>query len=348
MNKTKLTLAVSGGIFGVAALVMAYFIWSAYAARTAALEGDDESEGLETCLAKAQTMSRKPVYPCAESVKAIDAKAAELAAWKTDALKLAARGDKAFPKTTPAAFKAFIVADAKRLAALPGAADGKIVKPAFDFGPFKDYITGGKMPADDKLAEFQRKWDDVATVVEFLSQAGVAELTGIAFKDAAAEQADQAADDRSRRKARAKQQAKPRKGAPEAEEKQPSAFTYVFTLESRAPGFVKAVNALSTAERFIVVDDFSVAQGQGRDAISDALGGDEKKSSQQASSRRSRRGRRGAAQEEPTAQADALAKSGVVTDPLLDAPKVITLTLSVYDFHSLEEEDSEEKKGATK
>ena len=174
-------------------LVLSFLVWQAFSAKTAAIEGDDEEgiDGLETVETRAQGLSRKPVYPCAKSVDAIAANQAAIDGWCKEGLKLAARGDKVFPKTTPAQFKTDIVNDAKRLMALPGGVGGKLVKPDFAFGPFKDYIIEGKMPSDAELAELQRKWDDVATITEMLATNGVAELVDVQFKAAAtAESAD--------------------------------------------------------------------------------------------------------------------------------------------------------------
>ena len=153
MNKTKMILAGIGGAAGLAVLVLAFLVWQAFSAKTAAIEGDDEEgiDGLQTVEARAQGLSRKPVYPCAKSVDAIAANQAAINDWCKEGLKLAARGDKVFEKTTAPKFKAFLVADAHRIAGLPGGVGGKLVKPDFAFGPFKDYIVEGKMPAETEL-----------------------------------------------------------------------------------------------------------------------------------------------------------------------------------------------------
>ena len=96
MNTNRMILAAAGGVIALAVLVMAFFTWSAYSAKVAAREGDDEEgiDGLETVVAKAETLSRKPVYPCAESVKALKEDAETVSAWRDDALKFASRGDR--------------------------------------------------------------------------------------------------------------------------------------------------------------------------------------------------------------------------------------------------------------
>ena len=74
----------------------------------------------------------------------------------------------------------------------------------------------------------------------------------------------------------------------------------------------------------------------GDDAIAEALGSDEKKEAAQTGGRRRRRG--GAQSQAAEEKADA-AKSGIVTDPLIDAPMVVTMTITVHDFRSLEDGD---------
>ena len=241
-----------------------------------------------------------------------------------------------------------IVGDAKRLVMLPGAVSGALVKPDFAFGPFREYIVEGKMPTDAQLAELQRRWDDVATVIELLAQSGIAELTDVQY---------QVADPKA-----AAQDAKGKKKAPQAKDKakkplsdisNPSAYTYVFSFTTKPAGFASVLNKLVTSERFIAVDGFTFSRA--RDALSEALGGEEKKDSAVAASGGRRGRRRGGAvqQEKKEDEAKKSVSKGIVTDPLLEEPVAVVLTVTVNDFHSLEERGDEatasaEKKGASK
>ena len=341
MNKNRMILAVSGGVIGLAVLAMAYFNWSAWSAKVAALEGDDEGEvGLESVQSQAQALSRKSVYPCAESVKAIEANAEKVDAWRAEAEKLASRGDRPARKATPAQFKADIAADAKRLAALPGQAGGRLMKPDFAFGPFRPFLAEGKMPTDAELAELTRRWDDVQLVVEILGACGVAELTDVAFKAEASQEPK--VDERDAKKSRknAKKSAAKKnaaKKAAAAPASAPSAFSYVFTFATRAPAFVRAINALSTNDRFVVIDDFSFSRTV--DPVGEALGVSSRKDA--ANAARGRRGRRGAPA--PEEKKEDVSKNNVVTDPALDAPFAATLAVTVYDFRTMEEEKKAEE-----
>lgn len=333
MNKSKVILAATGGVIGVAVLAMAFFVWSAYSAKTAALEGDEEegTDGLEAVVESAKKLSRDKVYPCAESVKVVQSNEMQLVAWKDEAFKLASRGDRPVKRTTPAQFKADMVGEAQRLAALPGQVQGRIAKPDFAFGPFKEYISEGKMPSEAKLAELQRQWDDIVLIVETLSKCGVAELVDIQFKAKEAEEPNEKENRRNARKTAKKPQAP-------TQEAGPSVQGYVVTFTTRPLGFIKSLNALETCERFVVVESFSFQRE--RDVLNEALGGEKKESSQQAGGRRRRRG---AAAVEAKAD-EAKPKGGIITDPVLDAPLKVELTLSTCDFRTLEEASKEEDK----
>ena len=346
MNKTKMTLAATGGAIALAVLVMAYFTWSAYSAKTAAIEGDDEEgvDGFETVMAKAENlsgMSAGKVFPCPASVKAVVSNMAVIASWKEEALKLASRGDRPIKVTTPAQFKSDIVEEAKRLSALPGVASGKLVKPDFAFGPFKPYVAEGQMPAEAQLTRLTRQWDDVVTVVETLAANGIAELLDVQFRGAA--EPEKKDDSAGRKKGR-----RPAKAAAAAAETADDAkvvsHSYVFTFATRAPGLVKSVNALTTSERFITIDNLTFTRE--KDVIAEALGGDEKQKGAEAAG--GRRGRRGRRVVEKAEEKEDNGKNGIITDPLLDAPLRVELTVTVFDFRSMEEDKAEEKKGETK
>jgi len=341
MNKNRMILAAVGGVIAVAAATAATFAYLSYAAKVAAVEGDDETEGLESAVEKARRLSTAPVYPCPASVKEIEANTEKLSEWLSAMRKVAAAGDRAYEKTSPAAFKTFIVRDAKRLAALPGGVDGAIAAADFAFGPFRNFIAGGDMPSEAQVPELQRRWDDVATMVETLSACGVCELKDVQFKaedDAAKKAAEEAANAKNSRKGSRRQQ---RKGAASAAQPPPSAaHSYVFSFTARAPAIVKAVNAFATCERFVTVDEVSFRRD--RDAMAEALGGGEAKKAE-ALAQTGRRRRRGGGGGAPSAEAAAAPKvpEGIVTDPTLAEPFTVTMAVTVHDFRSLEESDKE-------
>ena len=327
MNKSKIILASVGGAALVASLVLAYFIWSAFSDKSER-EGD-----LEGAISSADRLSRLPVYPGEEGIRAYKENAETYAAWREAAVKTASAGDMAFEATTPPAFKAFLVDDARRLSALPGAVDGRLVKEDFPFG-FKDYITGGVLPAQADLARLQREWHDVSTVVEALAKCGVAEVVDVAMAAPAPVQKEE------QPKKKGKKGKKQQGDAASAEG--PAVTCFKVEFRTRPAGLVNAVNEFITSPRFVVVDEFSFARE--KDDIAEALGGDPAKKQQEPS--RGRRGRRGRSEEEEP-QADAGKASSVAFDPLSASLLRVVMSFSVYDFRSLEgaAESSGEKSG---
>jgi hypothetical protein len=316
MNKSKTILASVGGVALVASLALAYLIWSAFSDKSER-EGD-----LDGAIATADRLSRLPVYPGEEGIKAYKENADTYAAWREEAVKTAAAGDMTFEATTPPAFKSFLVDDARRLSALPGAVDGRIVKEEFPFG-FKDYITGGVLPVQADLARLQREWHDVSTVVEALAKCGVAEVVDVALVAPAPVKEEPV-----------KKGKKHKKQAKSDEASGPAVTKFTVEFRTRPAGLVNAVNEFITSPRFIVVDDFSFVRE--KDDIAEALSGEGKQ--QQEASGRGRRGRRGRqAEEEP--QPEAAKAPGVVTDPASASLLKVTMSFSVYDFRSLEGAD---------
>lgn len=320
MNKSKIILASIGGVTLVASLVLAYLIWSALADKSEKI-GD-----LESAVATADKLSRLPVYPGPEAIKALKENAETYETWREDAVKIASAGDMTFEATTPPAFKAFLVDEARRLSSLPGAVDGRIVKDDFPFG-FKDYITGGVLPAQDDLARLQREWHDVSTVIETLAKCGVSEIVDVVMASSVAPVQEEAPSGKKGKKAK-----KPVKTDEEESDKGPAVTSFIVNFRTRPIGLVNAINSFITSSRFIVVDDFSFVRE--KDDLAEALGGDGKK--QQDAPARGRRGRRGRSAEEDVQQEEPTKDSGVVTDPMSASLLRVSMSFSVYDFRSLE------------
>ena len=334
MNKTKIMLAAVGGVIGIAVLGAGVFAYLSFAAKTAAQTGDDEEgvDGLETVVEKAEQLSRKPIFPCAESLKQLTESREKVAEWKDDAFKLAARGDRPIVPMSPAQFKEFVIAEAKRVAEIKSDATNTICAADFEFGPFKPYIAGGEMPKPEELKDLQRKFDDAATIIETLASAGATGVRQIEVKDVVQ---------------KVEEDVKPKKGAKRTAKKEESAFrpethTYEIACKMRPTALVKALNAFATSERFMVVDDIRFALE--RDAIAAAFNSGEKKEEAQ-TGRRRRRSSSTDEDEQKTAEAEG-PKVTVVTDPAADATFDAVLTVTVHDFKSMEEtkEDGEESK----
>lgn len=331
MNRNRLILSVTGGVIGLLALVMAYFVWSAMSNKAALLEMDPEAEeanpGLNDLLTEVGNFTRAKIYPCQASVKAIAENVSRVDEWQAEAFRAISRGDRSYEATTPANFKSFMVSDAKRLSSLPGAASGALTEANFGYGPFREYVVEGKMPTEETMGMLQRRWDDVSTVVEILATSGIAQLTDVQFKDDLVQEEPQ---DKKNARNKKKRNVKKSKKEPEG----PAVYNYVFSFTTRPAGLIKAINALSTCERFIVIRDFGFQRAN--DTLQVALGGTDPKQEAQNQARGGRRGRRGAAADAAKTPVNDQLKNGIVTDPMLDEPVAVQMTVSVYDFRSVD------------
>ena len=322
MSKNQIVMVAIGGVTLVAAGVLGYLAFDAFSSKAEAVEaGDGAKESVRRLL-------RADVSPDKESELAYKKNADTLAGWTEAALATAAAGDRAVRNDiNPAAFKQKLVDEARALSELEGGVDGKIVKPGFNFG-LPDFVTGDKLPEQEMLPKYQRLWGDIRLVFEMLQECGVAEIVRIepAGAVSAAAQAQQ----------EEKPKAKKGKGKKDAESEKPvyTVEQYAVDFRAKPAALVKAVNALATAPRFIVVDSMSFAR-EG-DMIAAALGEGEKAQGAQAQAAGGRRRRRGAAAEEaekPAEEAEA-DKKGLVNDPAKESPFLVKITLSTYDFGS--------------
>ncbi len=319
MSKPKIILAAVGGAIVLVSLALGILIWSAASDRS------EKIDDLNAATASANTLMAKPVYPGPKGVKALESNRVEYATWSASAHELAAQGDCSFEKTTAPAFKSFLVEDAHRLAELPGGVDGRLVKPGFAFG-FSSYITEDKMPADADLANLQREWNDISTVIKALAVTGVVEVVDVVRQTKAPvpEEQETAAARKAKRRRNAKAEAA-------AAAKAPLVSTFTVVFRAKPQGLVNAVNAIVSSSRFIVVDEMSFAREE--DALANLLGGGAKKD--EAPVRRSsRRRNRGAEAADEDAAQKGLVAGGLVTDPARAPLLKVSMKFSVYDFRT--------------
>ncbi len=321
ISKNQMTMSVIGGVALVAAVALGYLAFSAYSAKSEAM---DETEAAASSI---QRLLRADVSPDKESELAYKKNTDALYGWSEAALASASAGDRAIvADVNEAAFKQRLVDEARALSELSGGVDGKIVKPDFTFG-FPDYVTGDKLPEKERLPQLQRQWGDIKTIVETLQSCGVEEVVAIGASVAAAKPAQEEDSKQNHKK-------KKRKKNVEAEKPTYTVEKYSVDFRAKPAALVKAVNALATSVRFVVVESMSFAR-EG-DMIAAALVEDPKATEAQKPTRR--RGRR-RAQEEKIAETeenpdDQAKKSGVVNDPEKEAPFLVKMVVSTYDFGS--------------
>ena len=326
MSKNQIVMAAIGGVTLVAAAALGYLAFDAYSSKSEAVE---ERDGAAETVKR---LLRAEVSPDKESELAYKKNADTLAGWTEAALATAAAGDRAVrDDLNPAAFKKKIVDEARALAELEGEVEGKVVKAGFNFG-LPDFVTGDKLPEQELLPKYQRLWGDVRLVFELLQECGVAEIVRIEPAGAAAApsaQPKQEEKPKARNRNRAKRDA-------EVEKPTYTVEKYAVDFRARPAALVKAVNALATSSRFIVVDSMEFAR-EG-DMIAAALGEGEKTrggaQEQSAGERRHGRRKQKVVEEAEKPAEESEDKKGLVNDPAKESPFLVKMTLSTYDFGS--------------
>ena len=320
LTRNQIVLLAIGAVAAVAAIVMGFLIFGAFSAKSEAVKE------LDSTMANAQRLCKARISPTQKALDELDANRGMHAEWSGEAYEMASEGDCAIEENlNEAAFKQQLIDDARELARLPGEANGAIVAPDFTFG-FKDYIAGGMLPERDKIPLLQRQWGDIKEIVRLLSGCGAAEITSIEAKEEPkeSEKPQTAAGKNAKKKAQAK-----------AADDEPRATRCRYELQFKAKpkALAEVFNALVAAKRFTVVDAFSFSRED--DMVARALSPDKGKSSPSGRDRKRKRPRPGAESEDESAAAEtSAAKKGVITDPKLEAPFVVRISLSVYDFGS--------------
>ena len=325
MSKNQIVMAAIGGVTLVAAAALGYLAFDAYSSKSEAVE---ERDGAAETVKR---LLRAEVSPDKESELAYKKNADTLSGWTEAALATAAAGDRAVrDDLNPAAFKKKIVDEARALSELEGEVEGKVVKAGFNFG-LPDFVTGDKLPEQELLPKYQRLWGDVRLVFELLQECGVAEIVRIepaGMASAAAAQPQQEEKPKAKNRSRARKEAEAEKPAYTVEK-------YAVDFRARPAALVKAVNALATSPRFIVVDSMTFAR-EG-DMIASALGeGEKTRGAQEQSVGERRHGRRKqkVVEEAEKPAEESEDKKGLVNDPAKEAPFLVKMTLSTYDFGS--------------
>lgn len=318
LSKQQMGGVAGAGIFLVLAGGLGYMLWDAAAQRTAA--EDNLAEARETF----ERYNNASVFPSAKSIADVSSNKMSYAAWQEQAVAFAAKGDRQVQNLTPAQFKERLQAEVRRMAKLPGGIEGAICAPAFLFG-FDQYLgEGGVLPAEADVSRLMAQLDLIAHVVDLLADAGVHDVQSIERVAPPKPAVDGADADRPKRKAK-------KADVEEVEGPKTTCLDYKFAFSTRPAAFVAALNALAADPRFIVISDFSFKETA--DLISDRLAAAEAlEAAKNAPASASRRRRRGAAAAKADDEKTAKTPDRLVVDPESDAPILVNLSLSVYDF----------------
>ena len=327
MTKQQKIGICCGAAFGVCVLALGWFLYSAYDARVIAEEGDSESgeEGLASAKDKnrsfyTQSTAAKP-FPSPDTIASVNSNEAAYVKWRGEAIKTASRGDcPPLPDSlAPTVFKQCLYDEVTRMQKLHGGVAGRICAPGFLFG-FDQYLgEQGSTPKSPEIPQLYAQLSVITNVVELFAKSEVAEVRKFerpALDDLSAEQESHASSSRGKNAKGGKDKA----GKGSAVE-EPKRYDFKIEFTARGPALVKVLNGLAKSQRFHVVSDFSFEHGG--EALRDRLRriADATASSRSSSARSRKR-----------EQKEQVVESSIVTDPKLDPPMLVSMTLSVYDF----------------
>lgn len=341
MKKTLILMASIGGVALLAVAIVGYLAFAAYS------EQEETRESIDSALANVQRINSRPIAPIMDSVAAIEENTATLEKWYGEALQLVSVGDlENDASLTPSSFKEKLVDEAAALSKEPGGVLGAIVKEGYAFG-FDRFITGSDLPEAEKIAEYNRQWEDIKILVKALSNAGGSEMVSIEVKSipeilkaigADVEEPKTAKKD-DRKGARPNQRGNNKKKA-EAEKPAESYSMqgYHIVYRARPQAQVKFLNELASCKRFVTT--FYLTFAHEADPIASVLAPD-KKSADSSSSKKRGRGRKRAEAEEAPEESAAKAPSGIVIDTVNGGELVVTLDLATIDFKTKAEAKAE-------
>lgn len=323
MTKQQKVGACLGGAFGLCVLALGWFLYSAWSDYQAAMEGDEEEtpEGLIAAKEKnSKFYTQSNPFPSAESINLVKSNESVYAAWKAQALAVAARGDCPPPPSSlvPTVFKRIVDDQVRAMQKLPGGVGGRICADKFWFG-FDQYLgDAGKTPEQQELPKLYAQFVTITNVVDIFRSSGVLGIRKIERVETQDEEAEAPARGSQRNRS-----GKGKAAQDEAAEAAPKRYDFNLEYSVRASAFVKVLNGLAKSPRFYVVSNFSFEQeGESLKARLDRSGSP-------AAGGASSRGRRGRDRDREKKD---VVESGVVTNPETDAPILVRMKLSVYDF----------------
>ncbi len=318
MSKGKIVASVAGGLFVLAVGALGYLLYDAYDTRT------ETEQELADEIDAYRRYNHAAVFPSTKSITAVASNKADYAAWLGIAGAFSARGDKVFSKDeSPAAFKQRLAQEVRRLAALPGGAEGHLAAPGFLFGFDKYLGESAVLPESSAVPRLAVQLDTISRLADMFAKVGVLEVKDIRRIEPAAEAED--ADGGSRRRPAAKA-----RGAKSGDDEGPKTqcLEYRLAILVRPTAFVGVLNALTSDIRFMVVKSFAFRESA--DMIVDKLNAIEAALAKKDAPERRRR-RRSTVAEPPTEDAPKK-EDRLIVDPELDAPVLVEMTIAVYDF----------------
>ncbi len=315
-----------GGAFGVIALVLGWFLYSAYADCQAAQEGDPDSEENTQGLNDAQAANMKYYsqsnpFPSESAIATVNANRTAYTNWMDRAKEQASKGDlpEAPSGLSGNAFKGnYLDVGLTKLRQLPNAKGAPICTGDKWFG-FERYMgSEGATPKQDEVPKLYKQFVTVTNLVDIFVKTGVSQIVSIDLNN---EKNDNAASTARGASQNGQGQAA-NAGNGAAVANTPVRYDYDLVFHARPAAIVGVLNALANSPRFYVVNEFGF-----KHAESESLKNRLERMTSGGGESQSRRGRRNREKQEGEEI------KGFVTDlPENAPPLLVSMKLSVYDF----------------
>lgn len=339
MTKQQKICAGIGGAYGLCVLVLAWFLYSAYAEHQEILEGGESTPvGLVTAKANfVNSYTQEKPFPSSDSVKRVKANEKAYVEWRESNFREVSKGDCPSP---PLGLEGSVLYDMMRdqrdaMRLFPGgASNGHICSDKFQFG-FEEYLgeegdDTKKAPMPPKnsrqLSELYKQFVMITNMVDVLhASGGSVEIRKIERPKKLQGEEDSAGNQANQRK-KGGNKAKSAKSA--VAEEGPKRYDFNLEFAVRPSAFVNVLNAFATSPRFFVVEDLNFEhEGESlKDRLNRVADPSKSKEDQQTGGRRPRHRRQEMQEKKVEFDGD------LVTRPDLEKPILVTMKLSVYDF----------------
>jgi hypothetical protein len=320
MKRQQITLLVCGVLLAAVCAAAGWFLFTAVAAKNGAAEERSRA------YAELQKIYQAKVFPNQENIGRVTEDQKTFEAWLANASNLVHKGDLQVAKKTPTSFKQTLQATVRALSDQPGALQGKMVAPGFNFG-FDQYLGhSDSLPATEHVDRLAVQLAVVEKICTELSAAGILSLKTVArevFETAKPEDAQKEESPRRRRRGDAGGAAP--KAAQEADLPYYAKQRFTVEFQARPVAFIDALNRLAKIDLFTVVAEANVVKSaDSLAAFNTKKDGAGAKDSAKASAK--------------AVEVDlATVPHGerIVTDPELEPPVNVKLDIDVYSFEGV-------------
>lgn len=323
MKRQQLTLIICGVLLAVCCAVAGWFLFTSVTSKNAAAAAHRQAYD------ELQRIYQAKVFPNKENIARVNEDQKVLEAWLTAASNLVHKGDLHLEKKTPTSFKQTLQATVRELSNQPGAVQGKIVAPGFNFG-FDQYLGQDSLPAAEHVDRLTAQLVTIEKICRELYAANILSLKTVTrevFDIAKSEDGSQSRSESRPSRRRDRSGSSPDRDAAQAAAPTSSYYTkqsFSFEFQARPAAFIDALNKLARVEQFIVVAEVEATKSADPLAAYNAA-----KSGAGAAA--SKDGAKAAASD----KADTLPGQRVVTDPELEPPLDVKLVIDVYSFEGV-------------